>query len=88
MGRTEDDEAWLLDVRCSTLLAGTSGSGKASLVWCLIFGLAPAIRAGLVEVDEIDFEGGMEFGMGRPCSPTTPRSPTWRCSCWRMPPHR
>jgi S-DNA-T family DNA segregation ATPase FtsK/SpoIIIE len=66
MGRTEDDEAWLLDVRCSTLVAGTSGSGKASLVWSLLFGLAPAIRAGLVEVHGIDLKGGMEFAMGRP----------------------
>jgi S-DNA-T family DNA segregation ATPase FtsK/SpoIIIE len=66
MGRTEDDQPWLLDVRVSTLVAGTSGSGKASLVWSLLFGLAPAIRAGLVEVHGIDLKGGMEFGMGRP----------------------
>lgn len=66
MGRTEDDQPWLLDVRCSTLVAGTSGSGKASLVWSLLFGLAPAVRAGLVEVHGIDLKGGMEFGMGRP----------------------
>jgi S-DNA-T family DNA segregation ATPase FtsK/SpoIIIE len=66
MGRTEDDQPWLLDVRCSTLVAGTSGSGKASLVWSLLFGLAPAVRAGLVEVHGIDLKGGMEFAMGRP----------------------
>ena len=66
MGRTEDDQPWLLDVRVSTLVAGTSGSGKASLVWSLLFGLAPAVRAGLVEVHGIDLKGGMEFGMGRP----------------------
>lgn len=66
MGRTEDGLPWLLDVRCSTLVAGTSGSGKASLVWSLLFGLAPAIRAGQVEVHGIDLKGGMEFGMGRP----------------------
>jgi S-DNA-T family DNA segregation ATPase FtsK/SpoIIIE len=66
MGRTEDNTAWLLDVRVSTLVAGTSGSGKASLVWSLLFGLAPAIRAGLVEVHGIDLKGGMEFAMGRP----------------------
>jgi S-DNA-T family DNA segregation ATPase FtsK/SpoIIIE len=66
MGRTEDNTVWVLDVRCSTLVAGTSGSGKASLVWSLLFGLAPAIRAGLVEVHGIDLKGGMEFAMGRP----------------------
>jgi S-DNA-T family DNA segregation ATPase FtsK/SpoIIIE len=66
MGRTEDDTAWLLDVRVSSLVAGTSGSGKASLVWSLLFGLAPAIRAGLVEVHGVDLKGGMEFAMGRP----------------------
>ncbi|HET7477850.1 MAG TPA: FtsK/SpoIIIE domain-containing protein [Dermatophilaceae bacterium] len=66
MGRTEDGTPWLLDVRVSTLVAGTSGSGKASLVWSLMFGLAPAIRAGLVEVHGIDLKGGMEFAMGRP----------------------
>lgn len=66
MGRTEDDQPWLLDARCSTLVAGTSGSGKASLVWSLMFGLALAIRAGLVEVHGIDLKGGMEFAMGRP----------------------
>jgi S-DNA-T family DNA segregation ATPase FtsK/SpoIIIE len=66
MGCTEDNTVWVLDVRVSTLVAGTSGSGKASLVWSLLFGLAPAVRAGLVEVHGIDLKGGMEFGMGRP----------------------
>ena len=76
MGRTEDDAAWLLDVRVSTLVAGTSGSGKASLVWSLMFGLAPAIRAGLVEVHGVDLKGGMEFAMGRALFTRYAQAPT------------
>jgi S-DNA-T family DNA segregation ATPase FtsK/SpoIIIE len=65
MGRSEDGGPWLLNLRVSTLGAGASGSGKASLIWSLLFALAPAIRAGLVEVHGIDLKGGMELAMGR-----------------------
>ena len=66
MGRTEDGRPVAARPRCvdpDRRLA--PGSGKASLVWSLMFGLAPAVRAGLVEVHGIDLKGGMEFAMGR-----------------------
>ena len=65
LGRTEDGGAWRLPVGISTLVAGSSGSGKASLIWGLVFGLAPHIRSGLVQVHGVDLKGGMEFAMGR-----------------------
>lgn len=66
LGRTEDGDLWQLDLRVSTLLAGSAGSGKASVMWGLMLALAPAIRTGLVEVAGIDLKGGMELAMGRP----------------------
>lgn len=65
LGRTEDGDVWWLTLGVSTLVAGTSGSGKASLIWGLVFGVAPAIRSGLVQVHGIDLKGGMEFTMGQ-----------------------
>ena len=52
--------------RLSTLTAGCSGAGKASLIWGLVFALGPANKAGLVELHGIDLKGGMELSMGRP----------------------
>ena len=40
LGRTEDGGVWRLPIGISTLVAGSSGSGKASLIWGLVFGLA------------------------------------------------
>ena len=65
LGRTEDGGVWRLPIGISTLVAGSSGSGKASLIWGLVFGLAPHIRTGLVQVHGVDLKGGMEFAMGR-----------------------
>ena len=65
LGVTEDGDPWRLDLRVSTLVAGASGSGKASAMWGLMLALAPGIRAGLVEVAGIDLKGGMELAMGR-----------------------
>ncbi|QDP95830.1 hypothetical protein FOE78_07875 [Microlunatus elymi] len=65
LGRTEDDEPWRVDLDISCLTAGCSGAGKGSVMWSLLLGLAPAIRAGLVEVHGIDLKGGMELGLGR-----------------------
>lgn len=47
-----------------TLLVGSSGSGKGSVLWSLLLGLAPAIRAGLVRVHGVDLKGGVEFSTG------------------------
>lgn len=65
LGVTEDGDPWRLDLRASTLVAGSTGSGKASVMWGLMLALAPGIRAGLVEVAGIDLKGGMELAMGR-----------------------
>ena len=64
LGRTEDGGTWRLPIGVSTLVAGSSGSGKASLIWGLVFGLAPHLRSGLVQVHGVDLKGGMEFAMG------------------------
>ncbi|QDP95083.1 hypothetical protein FOE78_03390 [Microlunatus elymi] len=66
LGRTEDGEPWRVDLGVSCLTAGCSGAGKGSVMWSLVLGLAPAVRAGLVEVHGIDLKGGMELGLGRP----------------------
>ena len=63
MGITENGDPFRLPVRVSTLTAGKSGSGKASAMHNLILGLAPAARAGLVELHGIDLKGGMELSM-------------------------
>ena len=66
MGRTEDGGMWWLPFGRSTMTAGCSGAGKASLLWGLLFALGPAIRTGLVVVLGIDLKGGMELSMGAP----------------------
>ena len=66
LGRCEDGRIWWLPLGLSTLTAGCSGSGKASLIWGLVFGLGPANAAGLVQLHGIDLKGGMELSMGRP----------------------
>lgn len=65
VGCSEDGQPWLIDIARSTLVAGATGSGKASVMWSTIFGLGPAIRARVVEVHGVDLKGGMELGMGR-----------------------
>lgn len=66
LGIREDGYLWAMRLGPHTLVAGSSGSGKASLVWGLILGLAPAIKSGLVQVHGIDLKSAMELGMGRP----------------------
>jgi len=65
MGVAEGGDQWRLSVGPHTLIAGSSGSGKASLVWGLLLGLAQPIHQGLIEVWGIDRKGGMELAMGR-----------------------
>ena len=65
LGRTEDGTPWTWDLRVCTLTAGSSGSGKGSVMWSQMLALAPYIRAGLVEVHGIDLKGGMELGLGK-----------------------
>ena len=68
VGCTEDGETWCLAVSggAHTLVAGCTGSGKGSVLWSLLRGLAPAIRDGLVQVWVCDPKGGMEFACGAP----------------------
>jgi S-DNA-T family DNA segregation ATPase FtsK/SpoIIIE len=46
------------------LVAGATGSGKGSVLWSIIAGLAPGVRAGWVRLLVVDPKGGMEFGLG------------------------
>lgn len=64
LGRSEDGTPWELSLYLSTLVAGSAGSGKGSLVWGLVFALGPGIKSGLVEVLGIDLKSGMELQMG------------------------
>lgn len=67
IGAREDGTAWLLPLRGShVLVAGATGAGKGSVLWSTVRALAPAIRAGLVEVWACDPKGGMELAFGEP----------------------
>lgn len=66
IGKTEGGDRWTLKVHGShILIAGLTGSGKGSVLWGILKGLAPAIRDGLVRVWAIDPKGGMELYQGR-----------------------
>jgi S-DNA-T family DNA segregation ATPase FtsK/SpoIIIE len=63
IGRTEIGRSWLLRLADRHILvAGVSDAGKSSVMWAVLRALAPAIRAGLVQVFGIDPKGGMELG--------------------------
>src|SRR5919112_3648161 len=65
VGRQEDGEPWCLRVLGThLLLAGVTESGKSSVLWSLLRGLAPAIYEGTVVVWALDPKGGMELGPG------------------------
>ncbi|MFD4404367.1 FtsK/SpoIIIE domain-containing protein [Nocardia sp. NPDC058499] len=65
VGITEDFDVWRLRVMYShILIAGATESGKGSVLWSILNGLGPAIKAGLVDVLMGDPKGGMEFGRG------------------------
>jgi len=65
IGVAEAGEPWTIPVLGRHLLvAGATGAGKGSVLWSILTGVAPAIRAGLVSVWMIDPKGGMEFGAG------------------------
>ncbi|WP_051161608.1 FtsK/SpoIIIE domain-containing protein [Nocardia brevicatena] len=66
VGVTEDFDQWRLQVLYRhILIAGATDSGKGSVLWSIIAGLGPAIKAGLVDVLMADPKGGMEFGRGQ-----------------------
>ncbi|MET8797882.1 FtsK/SpoIIIE domain-containing protein [Nocardia sp. NPDC004568] len=65
VGATEDHDTWRLRVLYGhILLAGATGSGKGSVLWSLINGIGPAVKAGLVDIWLADPKGGVEFGRG------------------------
>ncbi|MGO1973631.1 MAG: hypothetical protein ACTH2Q_11820 [Propionibacteriaceae bacterium] len=64
LGRTEDGQAWRFPLRVSSLTAGSTGSGKGSVLWGSLLSLAPAIRAGFVQACGVDLKGGMELALG------------------------
>lgn len=47
-----------------TLIVGTSGSGKAAVIWSIIAGLSDRIAEGTVLLYGIDLKGGVEFTQG------------------------
>jgi S-DNA-T family DNA segregation ATPase FtsK/SpoIIIE len=66
-GRTEYGQDWrlpLLGSGAHTLIAGASGAGKNSVLWCPLVSAAPAIRAGVIRMSGIDPKG-MELAYGR-----------------------
>jgi S-DNA-T family DNA segregation ATPase FtsK/SpoIIIE len=64
-GRTEYGQDWLVPLAGGhTLVAGSTGAGKNSAMWCPLVSIAPAIRDGLVRVSGIDPKG-MELAYGR-----------------------
>jgi DNA segregation ATPase FtsK/SpoIIIE, S-DNA-T family len=65
-GVTERGDRWQVRIRGHhVLVAGATGAGKGSVVWSVLAGLGPAIRAGIVHLWVIDPKGGMEFGPGQ-----------------------
>jgi len=66
LGYCEDGTPWRLKVVDRHIfVCGVSGAGKSSVLWSLLWALAPYIRAGLVVVHGLDPKGGMELEFGR-----------------------
>lgn len=67
IGRTEYGDLWLLEILGThVLVGGATGSGKASVLWSILRGIAPAVRDGLVELWGFDAKNGMELEFGKP----------------------
>jgi S-DNA-T family DNA segregation ATPase FtsK/SpoIIIE len=63
IGRTENGWPWRLRLLGTHVLTvGVSGAGKGSLLWAVVWALAPLIRSGAVRLVGIDPKGGMELG--------------------------
>ncbi|WP_439423032.1 FtsK/SpoIIIE domain-containing protein [Saccharothrix sp. HUAS TT10] len=63
VGRTETGKPWRIRLQGNQVLGvGVQGAGKGSVLWSIIWHLAPAVRAGLVRLVGIDPKGGMELG--------------------------
>ncbi|BCO56973.1 hypothetical cell division FtsK/SpoIIIE protein [Mycobacterium intracellulare] len=67
VGVTEHGGPWVLPVAGNHILVGgATGAGKGSVLWSLVAGLAPGIKAGLIAIRCLDPKGGMEFAAGAP----------------------
>ncbi len=65
IGKTETGQPWSVPVWGSHIFCGgLTGSGKGSILWSLLHGLAPFIREGLVQIWAVDPKGGMELEHG------------------------
>lgn len=65
VGYCADGTPWTVSLLgASILIGGAQGAGKGSVLWSLIRGVAPAVRAGLVQVWAVDPKGGMELTFG------------------------
>ncbi|MFD7655064.1 FtsK/SpoIIIE domain-containing protein [Actinosynnema sp. NPDC059797] len=63
VGRTETGRPWRIRLQGNQVLGvGVQGAGKGSVLWSIVWHLAPAVRAGLVRLVGIDPKGGMELG--------------------------
>ncbi|GAA3877209.1 FtsK/SpoIIIE domain-containing protein [Saccharothrix violaceirubra] len=63
VGCTESGSSWRIRLQGNQVLGvGVQGSGKASVLWSIVWHLAPAIRDGLVRLVGVDPKGGMELG--------------------------
>jgi len=63
----EDGTTFALRVaHTHVLVGGETGSGKGSVLWSILAGLAPGIRDGVVRVWAVDPKGGMELAFGAP----------------------
>jgi DNA segregation ATPase FtsK/SpoIIIE, S-DNA-T family len=66
IGRHEDGSPWALRLLGThVLVAGATGSGKGSVLWSLLNGLAPALSSRALQVWAIDPKGGMELQPGQ-----------------------
>ena len=77
LGRTQGGGDWWLQLRGRhTLVAGCSGSGKGSVLWGVCCGLAPAVRADMVQLWGVDLKRGVELAMGEPLFSIRAYTPT------------
>ncbi|WP_176552463.1 FtsK/SpoIIIE domain-containing protein [Mycobacterium kansasii] len=66
VGVTEQGSPWLLPVAGRHILVGgATGAGKGTVLWSLVVGLAPGIKAGLIAMRCLDPKSGMEFAAGQ-----------------------
>jgi DNA segregation ATPase FtsK/SpoIIIE, S-DNA-T family len=66
IGRREDGSPWTIRLHGShILLAGSTGAGKASILWAIIRAMLPALHAGTVRILAADPKL-MELAYGRP----------------------